>query len=251
MRGTDVAIQRDVGAGQHAVAVDVGTQQVAQAANGITPQQVVEGFRCGLGPAVHRQAPYAIGIAARIERDGDRLAAEFADPREHAGGVAHCQRTDHDAGCAGIEQCRHVIACSYSTAGLHLQGRRRGDVAQQWPQGVAAGLGGVQVDQVQPRGAGIGIAPGEGQRIVAVAGFLGIVALAQAHHAALAHVDRGIDGEPHAPFHRRKFESKRAPTVAERSGWNCAPATTPRCTIAAKRSPCVQAAMQSAVTGAA
>ena len=42
-----------------------------------------------------------------------------------------------------------------------------------------------------------------------------------------------------------------APTVADRSGWNCAPATLPRCTIAAKRSPCVQAATQSALTGAA
>ena len=42
--------------------------------------------------------------------------------QDDAARLAHCQRTDHDAGCAGIEQCRHVIACSYSTAGLHLQG---------------------------------------------------------------------------------------------------------------------------------
>ena len=101
------------------------------------------------------------------------------------------------------------------------------------------------------RRAGIDLALRERKSVIAVAGLVGGGALPQANKIAAAHIDGRIFCEFHVSFHCRKFERRRAPTAADRSGWNWAPATLLRCTIAAKRSPCVQAAMQSSVTGAA
>jgi hypothetical protein len=66
-------------------------------------------------------------VLARVQRDGDALAAEFAEPREDAIRLAHRQRADHHARRAGIEDRGHVVARAHATAGLHLQARRRGD----------------------------------------------------------------------------------------------------------------------------
>src|SRR3546814_6672019 len=64
------------------------------------------------------------------------------------------------------------------------------------------------------------------QRIVAVAGLAGVVALRQPHHPAAAHVDRRIDLEARGiahGIHRRKLASSRDPAAPDRSGWNCTP----------------------------
>src|SRR5690606_1538367 len=119
-------------------------------------------------------------------------------------------------------------------------------------QGVATGARGVEIDQVQPACALLRIRTRQRQRIVAVARFLGVVALGEAHDAAVAHVDRRIQGEAaHAWSIVRKLCRSRAPAAAERSGWNCAPMTLPRRTTAANSAPWVVAAIQSGVTGAA
>ncbi len=108
---------------------------------------------------------------------------------------------------------------------------------------------------MQPLRPGLGILPGLGQRIVAVAGFLLVVALLEADHAAGAYIDGGVDGKAHAaPPSKsavRKFSSSLKPVAAERSGWNCAPITRPRWTTAANGSPYVLDATQFSVTGAA
>ena len=57
-------------------------------------------------------------------------------------------------------------------------------------------------------------------RIEGVAGLPGVVALAQAHDTATAKIQRGNDFKSHR---ERKFFNNKAPTAAERSGWNCMP----------------------------
>lgn len=90
------------------------------------------------------------------------------------------------------------------------------------------------------------------QRRALVTRLAGVVALCQTDHAAIAHVDGGIHRETcHCSPYSMKFFSSRAPTAPERSGWNCAPATLPRCTTAAKRWPCSLLHRQSSSTAAA
>ena len=58
--------------------------------------------------------------------------------------------------------------------------------------------------------------------------------LAQAHDLSGAQIDGGNDGEAHRA---RKLPRRRAPTSAERSGWNCMPKKLPCCTTAEKSPP--------------
>ncbi len=245
------AVQVQIGAGEHAVAGDVGAQQMGQPGLGVARQQHLQRGLGVLGPAVQRQRPAPVGAEPGVERNGQPLAAERGQPVQHGLRLAHRQRADHHPRRAGFQQRLDILAPAHAAAGLHLQPGLRGDLPQQRTQGIAAGAGGVEIDQMQPTCASLRVARRKRQRIVAVAGFVQIVALLEPHHPAGADVDGGIDGKAHIGFHCRKLSSRRAPTAAERSGWNCAPATLPRATSAAKRSPCAQAATQSSVTGAA
>src|SRR5690606_6021594 len=144
------------------------------------------------------------------------------------------------------------VARTHPAAGLHLQPGPGRDASHQPGQGVAARTRGIQVDQVQPARALAGIVARQRQRVVAVAGFLGVVALGETDDAAVADIDRRVEGEAaHAGSMVRKLSRRRAPAAAERSGWNCAPITLPRRTTAAKSRPWQALAMQSAVTSAA
>src|SRR5690606_41268674 len=108
----------------------------------------------------------------------------------------------------------------------------------------AESVGAAEVDQAQPARAAAGIGQGLRQGVGGIARLARVVALRQAHHGAFAHVDGGIDGEAHTAS--RKLRSSRAPAVADRSGWNWAPATRPRSTTAANIDPCTVSATQSA-----
>src|SRR3546814_6197041 len=91
------------------------------------------------------------------------------------------------------------------------------------------------------------------QRIVAVAGLAGVVALRQPHHPAAAHVDRRIDLEARGiahGIHRRKLASSRDPAAPDRSGWNCTPQYSLLRTTAQNGSPCAARATESKLTGA-
>src|SRR5687768_15850310 len=125
------------------------------------------------------------------------------------------------------------------------------EFAQQRCEGVATRPCRIQVDEVQPFRTLRGVAHRDIQRRAVIACLARIVALGQPDHATFAHIDRGINGESaHCTPYFRKFSSRRAPTSADRSGWNWAPPTLPRCTMAANGTPCSLEATQSAVTGA-
>ena len=246
-----VCIQLQVGPGQHAVAGDVGAQQVAQAGAQVARQEFVQGDACIFGPAVHRQAPGAGRIAARVQRHGDALATELVQPGGHRRRFAHRQRPDHHPRRAGVQDPRHVLAAAHPATGLYLQAGAASDLFQQPGQGVATGPGRIQVDQVHPARTGGGEGGRTRQRIVAVARFARVVALRQPHHAAVADIQRRVDGEVHQKSISRKLPRMRAPVAAERSGWNWAPQWRPRCTTALNRPPWSLAATVSALTGAA
>src|SRR5690606_35115071 len=147
----------------------------------------------------------------------------------------------------GVEDALHVLARTHAAPGLHLQAGAADDPAHELEQGVASGPSGVQVDQVQPTRPLLRIGLRQRERVVAIAGFLRVIALGEAHDPAVAHVDRGIQGEAaHAGSRLRKLCSSRAPATAERSGWNWAPMMLPRRTIAANGCPWWVLAMQSA-----
>src|SRR5690606_41203609 len=191
-------------------------------------------------------------VLPAVRRHGDARAAYLGYPPAHLPVFAHGQRTDHHPCRARIEDALHVVARAHAAAGLYTQPGAVADRAHQFEQGVTARTCGIEVDQVQPACALVGVGPCERQRIIAVPRLLRVVALGEAHDAAVADVDRGIQGvAAHAGSMLRKLCSRRAPAAAERSGWNCAPMTLPRRTAAANAWPWVVPAMQSGVRSAA
>ncbi|VTQ64354.1 Uncharacterised protein [Stenotrophomonas maltophilia] len=172
---------------------------------------------------MHRQLPLALCILAGVKRNGDAFGAELLQPAHHLIGTAHGQRADHYATGAGIEDARHVVATAHATAGLHLQRRLRTDRREQRRKGVATGTRSVQVDQMHPLRALRSKGLRARQGVVAIRGFLRVVALAQPHHAAITDIQRGVNDETHAAVPSRKLRSISEPVSPERSGWNCAP----------------------------
>ena len=96
----------------------------------------------------------------------------------------------------------------------------------------------VEIHDVQPARAERAVAGRELERIHVVARLLGEIALEQSHAAAVAQIDGGDQ------FHwmhvslktHRKLSSIRAPTLDDRSGWNCVPKKL-RCPITAENGP--------------
>ncbi len=194
---------------------------------------------------MHWQLPDAVFIAACIQRNDDPLRAKAAQPCVHPLRLFHRQRTDHHPCSTGIEHAPHVVIAAHAATGLHLQAAIRCNRAQQWQQRVASGTGRIEINQMQPLRTGIGMGHGQIKGVGRITRLEGVVALGKTHHAAITHVNGGIDRETHAGCQSRKFLRKRAPSAAERSGWNCTPATVPRATAAANPLPCVVSRMAS------
>ncbi len=207
-------IQIQIRSGQHAVAAYIRAEQMPRARSSVTRREFVERGTLALRPAGARQAPDA-GLVARIQRDAKTILAVPPDPLFHLVGLAHRDAADDDACNARIEQALHVVLAAHTAAGLHgepLGGRDLFDHAQIFER---ARFGAVEIDQMQPFRAGIGVVGGERVRVEFVARLLRIVALFQAHDAPGAQIDGGNDFHGHK---RMKFSSSRAPTEAERSG---------------------------------
>jgi hypothetical protein len=84
-------------------------------------------------------------------------------------------------------------------------------------------LGAVEIDDVQPIGAQAAIFPKQRVRVRAVARLRGEVSVQQTHAVSSLEIDGGNETQEHRQWIARKFPSRRPPTAAERSGWNCAP----------------------------
>lgn len=127
---------------------------------------------------------------------------------------------------------------AHSPTGLHpgRTSHRFADRSNERTVDRVTGAGSIEVDHMDPGGAGLGEGTGDGNRIVAVDRLVGIVTLAQAHAASASNVDRGIhdhDGTPN----RTTLCSSARPAAADFSGWNWVAITLPRSTIEATCTP--------------
>jgi hypothetical protein len=117
------AIQLDVEPGQHAVAGDVGAQDMAEPALGVEAEQALEGVRRALGPALDGQPPRAVFVLAGVEGQGQPIRAERLEPTEHALGLAHRHGSDDHARCAHFDHGLNVRFMAHAAARLHRESR--------------------------------------------------------------------------------------------------------------------------------
>ena len=201
-----------------------------------------------LTPAVDRDARRAQGIEAHVESQDDSLRAEVLEPRSHEIDAGNGGAADHGAADAGVQHLRQ--GQRIAQAATHLQ-RHRALSCQfenDFAIAVVAVPSTVQIDDVQPVGAIAAILGEQRTRIGVVAGFGLEVASQQPHAMAVLQVERR--DEAHQAI-ARKFCSIRAPTAAERSGWNCAPKKLRHSTQAEKDEPYCVLATVALVTGSA
>src|SRR3569623_285709 len=229
--------RRQVRPRAHAVAADVGVQdgRGAGARHRLADVQRADGR--GLLPALDRHHPFA-----RVDGDHDapgKLRAGRLDDlgRLDGGGAGHGVLRPQ------IEPALAVRDGAYAAAHLDLGRGRADDLAD----GVvvvlrAAAEGGVQIDDVDARGAGGREARGDLPRAVRVDGGAGAVALAQADGLAAQKIDCGKYQHgarlipPLQPA--MKADSSAAPASWLFSGWNWQAKTLSRATAEQKVSPC-------------
>ena len=155
------------------------------------------------------------------------------DPLDDQRGLPDREAADDDAAHADIEQPTQARFVANTTASLHFE-TEPGQSLEHLEVLEAAIARTVEIDHVQPARPAVAIAPALLHGIDVVAGFARVVALAQTHDATTAQVEGRNDLEAHES---RKFLSRRAPTAAERSGWNCMPWKLRWRTIAARALP--------------
>ena len=142
-----------------------------------------------------------------VEPDGHRH--DVGHPRDERR-VAHRSRPHHDAGDPGDGKSLGIGNGAHATTGLHrrLAGHRGDDAGDDGPVDGIAGAGGVEVDDVDPAGTGVGERAGDRHRVVAVHRLLVVVALQQAHRTAGAQVDGGVQVD-HRIDHRPGLTRRR------------------------------------------
>ena len=218
----------EVGAGQRAVAADLGDDERRHADVGERPGQL-DG--CGPSP---RSSPARPPAPAGVER-----RRPPATVRGAAGAPARGRSTrrgaDDDPGDAQVEQrSAAVLLGAHAAAGLHAARRRpRGDGGHDVAVGGLARCG---PRRGRPRGSS-GRRPRRSERawadrVVAVDRLLAVVALAEAHAAAAAQVDGRVQdaSRPAAPTASRcaaRLQEPASPAWPDFSGWNWVAHTAP------------------------
>src|SRR5581483_5321716 len=217
------------GAGHGAVAADLGDDEGGDALALEPLRQVDEVGAGGLRPALDRH-PAAPGV----------------EPDGHPAGVAGGQLgdelgpldgggADHDPGDAGVDEPFGRLDRPDAAAGLHAAADAAGDGGHVLQVAGLAAAGGVEVDDVDPAGAGRLEGAGHGDRVLGVDGLGGVVAPQQPDGPSGPQVDGGIQlGHPAQAS--AKFRSSRSPLAALFSGWNCVAHSDP-CSTAATTGP--------------
>src|SRR5262249_46531841 len=168
----------------------------------------------------------------------DRLRREPLQRGLHHLGPRHRRRAEDHTLDAVLAQRPRVL--ERADAATHLDGDPHGAHHARDRRALRrAAHRRVEIDEGDPPGAVALEAARDLRGIEAVHRLLLRAPLVQAHHAALAQVDRGNDD--HAALREAtpatKFATSRRPTAWLFSGWNCNPSTLPRPTIAAKSWP--------------
>ena len=125
----------------------------------------------------------------------------------------HGDAADHDARDPTGTQVLDIVSRAHAAAGLDVYAGCR-DLCKQVELCGFADACAVEIDDMQPVGAGIGIARRERDSIVIKGAHLREIALTQAHDAPAEKVDRWNDLQVRA----KKFVSRRRPAAADFSG---------------------------------
>ncbi len=215
-----------LGPAERAVAGDVGTQHMPQVRRGVIVHGAPQGRRRLLLPSVGRDPRYACRIDAHIEGQRDSLRAEMLQPALHLLHLGESSAADHHARCACIQHQLERRSIAQTASDLQLDGPLRSQPHDDCLIVELSVAGAVEIDDVQPVGAQVFILRKQILRIRRVARFAGEIALPQTHAAAGFQIDGGnqthrcgamLEGR-RVTQSPRKFSSRRAPTLAERSG---------------------------------
>ena len=214
-----------VGALEHPVAVDVGVDERSHAA---LLQLGDRGQR--LEPGVPGPSGRGHPSAPHVDRHGDALAVRRQRVGQRRRVLVRGRPDDH-AGRPRLQGGVDVGRRAQPAPDLHRHVRLRADPPDRVEVARRAGPRAVQVDHVQRARAGLDPGQRGVERVVAVDGPRGEVALHEAHGLAVEDVDRRV--EDHAATRAQiaaKFSSSRSPCVEDFSGWNCTPNSGSRAT---------------------
>ncbi|MNI45544.1 hypothetical protein D3C73_999740 [compost metagenome] len=206
---------------------------MTQHPDGIAIQHAPQIHARRLGPALQGGHGQAV-LVANVQGQGDGFGAELLQPFQHLIRIGDGQRADDDAADPGPQQVLDILFRADAAARLDLDVHGLGHVADQRILTRLARLSPVQVDDVDP----LGPLGGEGRQPVGgmgvIAGHVIEIAVQQANRMAVDQVNGGIDDHAGSS---RKFFRIRAPSAAERSGWNWQPQRLALLTMAGTATP--------------
>ena len=111
--------QGEVGAAEHAVAGDVGDEQVAHRRE--LAEHFAERSARADFPAVGRDQRRAV-VEPDVEREGQAVGAEAVEHGGEGGGIGQREAADDDARDAGVEDGRDVVGGAEAARDLELEG---------------------------------------------------------------------------------------------------------------------------------
>ncbi len=191
-----LAHRRDVRAGEHAVGGDVGVDDRGDRLGVELFRQLDRRGVARLQPAVGGDAAVA-GVDAEDQPVG-KAAAQLPKPV----GLAEGLGADHQPRQAELEERGDRLFVANAAAQLAGDADGLEDRSNAFQVGRPAGLGAVEIDQVQALGALVNPLAGHGRRVVAKDRFAAVVALLQADALAAAKIngrpDLHRDGTPPA-----------------------------------------------------
>ena len=208
--GQDLGQPLAVGAEQGSVPADLGDDGGGQRRAGETVEHLGDAHAGALLPAPHPDL--AVSMV-----DTDRHPARIGPGQGTDGlGILDGQAPDDDPGHTPVEQG----AVPHPAADLDRDRQGGGQAGDDGPI-VALAASGVEVDHVDPLGAGVDEAAGDEEGIVAVDGLPVEISLHQADASPSSEVDGGVEvHQPDRSTAATKLASSCNPTVLDFSGWN-------------------------------
>ena len=176
------------GALQHAVARDVGADDLREAGGPEAVHEVVDAQGRVLQPAV-----YAHQSVAHVGAEHHAFRAVVEQPAFEEGGLLSRHAAHYGIACAGLEDGLQCLVALDAAAPFNFGSRHSGQGAQHVEVGGMGSLGSVEVDHVHAVEAMRHVLAYhvEGRGVVGAAP--GVVALGEAHAAATDEVDGGDD----------------------------------------------------------
>ena len=176
------------GALQHAVARDVGADDLREAGGPEAVHEVVDAQGCVLQPAV-----YAHQSVAHVGAEHHAFRAVVEQPSFEEGGLLSRHAAHYGIACAGLEDGLQCLVALDAATPFNFGSRHSGQGVQHVEVGGMGSLGSVEVDHVHAVEAMRHVLAHhvEGRGVVGAAP--GVVALGEAHAAATDEVDGGDD----------------------------------------------------------